>query len=118
MEGGDLEMQSRDRNIHEPPKSAGGSAAAPDTPSDDSLFPLYCRECHRPVARAVSDTHEGLCAVCFETEQQRRAAEAAARQAAAEAERQRRAVPAPPERQTPRDSRDDEFEDAELGLTP
>ena len=97
------------------PTPAPGRDASPDGPTEDSLFPLYCRNCHRPVPRDFSDTHGGLCLPCFQAEQQRAAQEVAALQAAAEAERQRRALPPPPE---PEDDEDDEFEDALLGLTP
>jgi hypothetical protein len=86
--------------------------------SEEALFPLYCRHCHRPVPREFSDTHAGLCRECSEAQQRRLAAEAearevAAREAQAEAERQPQAAPSPPGRW-----QDDEFEDAELGLTP
>ena len=111
-------MSNDDRSTHEPPTPTSDSGAAPDGSPDDALFPLYCRECHSPVLQAFSDTHEGLCPICFEAEQRRLAAEAAARRAAAETERQQRAVPPPRERPTMRDNQDDEFEDAELGLTP
>ncbi|MEI6501318.1 MAG: hypothetical protein WCP21_09880 [Armatimonadota bacterium] len=82
---------------------------------DEALFPLYCRHCHRPVPREFSNRHAGLCRECLAAKQRRAAVEAAAREAAAEAERLRRETQPPP---LQRDLNEDEFEDAELGLTP
>jgi len=54
-----------------PPASPTVAPASAPEAAEEELFPIYCRRCRRPVARAEGNAHGGLCAKCFAVEQQR-----------------------------------------------